>query len=242
MLDLPSELILIIMQASYPLDAMQLKYTCKYLSDFTPTYVGCKYKIGNVFEISSDLGELDSAQLSLFGHINLIKRSKHLNECLMGACVGGQRSVIDLVISLGANDFIMALVCACNGGHKNIVQMIMDISLHKTCTVGYNDGLYGACRGKQLDLIEWMIELGADNLNYGLGGACDGGHMDIAVMMVELGARGFNTGLNSACCGGHIELAQYMVQLGADKFDEALERAKIYGHKDLIEWLSGLIG
>ena len=47
----------------------------------------------------------------------------------------------------------------------------------------WNDGLYGACRGGNLDIVRLMINKGANYWNDGLCGACRGGHMNIVQLM-----------------------------------------------------------
>ncbi len=59
----------------------------------------------------------------------------------------------------------------------------------------WNWGLYRACEGGHMDIVELMIERGATNWNWGLYGACEGGHMDIVKLMIERGATG-------CYCGG----------------------------------------
>ena len=78
-----------------------------------------------------------------------------------------------------------------------------------------NDGLYGACLGGHRDLVDLMIEKGADNWNWGLYSACLGGHRDLTVLMISKGANHWNLGLYYACQGGHRNLVDLMIQKGA---------------------------
>jgi len=77
----------------------------------------------------------------------------------------------------------------------------------------YNFGLYGACLGGHLDIINMMLQKGAD-VNYGLYGACLGGHLDLVNMMLQKGAD-VNWGLQGACLGGHLDLIKLMLEIGA---------------------------
>jgi len=82
----------------------------------------------------------------------------------------------------------------------------------------FNLGLRKACEWGDQDLVEWMIELGANYWQWGLCGACVGGHRDIAELMIEKGAdRGWGLwfGLEGACRGKHRDLAEWMIELGA---------------------------
>ena len=62
-----------------------------------------------------------------------------------------------------------------------------------------NDGLWGACEGGHIAIVNLMIANGADNWNGGLSGACGGGHADFANLMIAKGAN--NCGADS--CKGH---------------------------------------
>ncbi len=57
--------------------------------------------------------------------------------------------------------------------------------------------------------------LGYPDWNDGLYYACEGGHMDIVELMIERGATNWNDGLHNACCGGHIDIAKLMIEKGA---------------------------
>ena len=45
--------------------------------------------------------------------------------------------------------------------------------------------------------------------------ACYDGHVEIVEMMIQKGANDWNRGLHSACQGGHIEVVKMMIQKGA---------------------------
>ena len=43
----------------------------------------------------------------------------------------------------------------------------------------------------------------------------EGGHMNIVQLMIECGANDWNSGLSGACEGGHIVIVQLMIERGA---------------------------
>ena len=64
---------------------------------------------------------------------NLSKREVDYNYGLYGACIGKHKNVIDLMISKGANDFMLAYMGACEGGDMEIIKNIFQrikISAH----------------------------------------------------------------------------------------------------------------
>ena len=96
-----------------------------------------------------------------------------------------------------------------------------------------NNGLYGACRGGNLDLIKLMMTKGANDWNGGLYSACQGGHKEIIELMIAKGAYDWNGGLYSACQGGHKEIVELMIAKGADDYN--LYGGCRGGHKDIVE-------
>ncbi len=79
----------------------------------------------------------------------------------------------------------------------------------------WNDMMYGACLGGHMEIVNFMIEKGADNWNGGLYEACLGGHMEIVKLMIEKGADDSNREFHEACIGGHMEIAKFMIEKGA---------------------------
>ncbi len=76
-------------------------------------------------------------------------------------------------------------------------------------------GLYGACRGGHINIVNFLIEKRVDEWSWGLYGACKGGHMDIVKLMIEKGASDWCWGLWGACGGGHIDIVKLMIEKGA---------------------------
>jgi len=79
----------------------------------------------------------------------------------------------------------------------------------------WNNGLHGACRGGKMDMIQLMIDKGASDRNRGLEGACQSGDMDIVQLMIDKGASDWNRGLEGACQSGNMDLVQLMIEKGA---------------------------
>ena len=118
------------------------------------------------------------------GDYHLIVRLKRKYTSLYAVCQSGNIDVVNLMISLGAND--------------------------------WNGGLSGACIGGHLELAKLMISHGANDWNWGLRGACGGGHLELVNLMIFHGANDWNHGLRGACGGDHLELAKLMIYHGAN--------------------------
>lgn len=83
------------------------------------------------------------------------------------------------------------------------------------CGSHWNDGLYNACVGGDLDIINLIISKGANDWNTGLAGACNGGNLDIVNLMILKGATNWDNGLQGACDSGHLELVKLMISKGS---------------------------
>jgi hypothetical protein len=105
------------------------------------------------------------------------------NGALFGACRGGHKEIVELVIVRGANDWNNALYSACFGGHKEIVELIIARGANN-----WNNGLFGACVGGHKQIAELVIARGANDLNWALHNACRSGHKELVELMIALGA------------------------------------------------------
>ncbi len=131
--------------------------------------------------------------------------SQHLTEGLLGACHGGQKAVVEYLLSKGADDeynLSLGLRNACYGGHKELVDLMI---------------LKGVANGPKSPGDE------VKDFNRGLWGACEGGHLELAKLMVSKGANNFNEGLKSASCNGHKEIVELMLKCGATNLDKGIE-------------------
>jgi len=106
--------------------------------------------------------------------------------------------------------------------------LVSSLLLEKDIDVNF--GLQGACKGGHMDLVQLMIDKGANNWNEGLLASCLGGHKDLAQFMIDKGANDFNRGLHRACIGGHEHMVQMMIDNGAHEWEWGLEGACEGGH------------
>lgn len=97
--------------------------------------------------------------------------------------------------------------------------------------------LGAACYTANLEIIDYIIKLGASDFRLGLQKACKGGHMEIVKKMRKLGACNYNKGLVMSCIGDHIEIAELMIECGAKNLDYALEYACEYNRIELVKFL-----
>ncbi len=101
-------------------------------------------------------------------------------------------------------------------------------------------GLIGACEGGHLELVNMMLELGAQNYYEAIFYACKGGNIDIINIIFNSGVNDYNRGLYGACEGGHIEVVKMMILLGANNYNEGLRRACSYKHIEIAKLMISL--
>jgi len=89
---------------------------------------------------------------------------------------------------------------------------------------------------KNIDLINFFIQKGANNWNLGMVSAAEGGHKDLVQFFIQKGANNWNSGMVSAAEGGHKDLVQFFIQKGAKDWNLGMISAAKGGHKDLVQF------
>ncbi len=85
-----------------------------------------------------------------------------------------------------------------------------------------NIGLFYACRRGHKNIVELLLNKGANDFDSGLVNACYSGNREIIDLMLSKGADDFNDGLSYACEGGHIDVVKLMIDKGATDFTRGL--------------------
>ena len=92
-----------------------------------------------------------------------------------------------------------------------------------------------AAKGGHLNIVQLMLDKGADNFNWAMNSAAAGGHRDIVQLMLDKGANDFKRAMKYAALRGHIDIVQLMLDKGADNFNEAMSYAALGGHIDIVQ-------
>ena len=148
------------------------------------------------------------------------------------------KGIIDLQITelydqLPVNNHVLEYLCLKN--HRFLLSLLIKNDIHKTLNLNW--GLEGACQGGFKDLVQWMIDLGANYWEWGLWGSVQGGFKELAQMMIDHGASHWDAGLRAACEGGHREMVRMMIDLGANDWNWGLQGACKGGFKDLSQMM-----
>lgn len=206
-----------------------LKLYLKFDEDLTDTEIG---RYGFVYRMESDR-KYYVIGAAIANDRKLLDFLKHdcddyvfYGNCIAGALAGGHLELLkeaindpevnpfpyDFYAGMGGNmecinyipygeyseEFIEG---ACEGGHINLVK--------KNTT----DALMYACKGGNMDMVQHLIKLGANNWTAGLYGAYESGNLDIIKLMTDKATDvNWTTAFESACSGMHMELVKYIMK------------------------------
>jgi len=141
-------------------------------------------------------------------------------DAILWACKGGKRDIIDLIMTnITANwdkqritntIWLKAFEGACENGDPELVAQFQRKLLPKnrrlrrrrkaqTNAEIWNIGLRGACKGKNIDLVETMIQHGATDMNGALDSACATGYLPIIHILINNGANDWEGVFPNAC-------------------------------------------
>lgn len=99
------------------------------------------------------------------------------------ACKAGRLNVAKLMIENGANDWGWAIISVCSASLKVDIQILFDIirlivsnkeynhdhhSINNNVEFNWNEAMHNACRKGNLEIVQLMIEMGADEFRRGL--------------------------------------------------------------------------
>jgi hypothetical protein len=143
--------------------------------------------------------------------------------------------LLELYADCGLSDIKTIMYHACLHGHDSIVSDILEyistkirimsifdtnIDSSSMNTEVYNKGLYGACEGNNVELIERMITLGANDIVQGFFKACLGDSLDSVKYLINRCLIDINyldnyilQGILFSCVHNHINVGRYLLDL-----------------------------
>lgn len=125
------------------------------------------------------------------------------------------------------------ILIAAQRGNKEIVELLID---HVNVLI-YGFTMAYAAKGGHEDIVQMMLEKGADNYDDTMAYAALGGHLNIVDWMLWLGARDHNTAMVYAAAGGHREIVRLMLSLGANSYNQTMAAAAKRGDEEIVQWM-----
>lgn len=146
-----------------------------------------------------------------------------LNNELIKAAKFGQIELCNFFIDSGAEAINEAFYNACVGGYYDLAVNLININASVnekkkiTSDLNYNLGMSGAAKNGSLELINLMIESGANNFDTCLLIAAKNNNLDITKIMVEKISKleisnNFYESFNTACTNDSAEVIRYFCE------------------------------
>jgi ankyrin repeat protein len=167
------------------------------------------------------------------------------DDVLRGAAKGGRQDLVDWALSNGAYITQITLSAAAEGGDWDILnqliqqtdrQELFNIETKERMSVeeNYNYIMERAAYAGNQNIVEHMLQLGANDYNKALIEASREGHIDIVNLMLSLGADDLNSALGVASRHGHRDIVNLLLSRGADNYNWAMMQAALRGHRDIV--------
>lgn len=180
-------------------------------------------KIGDKTEIDISQALFDACE---GGHIEAINElinkfteigGKDWDSGLRGASSGGHLAIVKMMIEKGATGFNSALNFAVLDGNKNVFDFLIDkIDPDKSLNIPFRK----ACVGGNLEIVQALIDRGADDWNGGVKSLYSG--LDEGLQVGEIYHR------------DHVEILKLLIGKGADK---GIVKGNKIPHRELLEYL-----
>jgi ankyrin repeat protein len=171
----------------------------------------------------------------------LLKGARNLNGGLLGACHNGHIDIADYFIKKGASNLDEAFEEACQNNNTDILDYLIEKGANNFENGFVIASEYGKMDLVKYFIDKRLIGNISEIINSALCGACLNGHIDMVNYLVENGANDFEGAFEDACYGGHLDMVEYIVEnYGANNFAEIIQEVFIE-NRYVIEYLEECI-
>lgn len=108
---------------------------------------------------------------------------------------------------------------------------------NKDLLTNYNIALCYACHFERIDIVKYLISIGANDWNDGLVSACNSGNVELVNFMIHKGATDWNGGIRASATYGKIKITEIMLQHKPSNLSQGLLLAGLHGHIDIAQLL-----
>lgn len=164
------------------------------------------------------------------------------------ACQSGDLKMVNLIVSrypeVYKSNLKSGFLGACRGGNRDVVDFMLKKSKAQhltTSTRVLNQGFRIACEKGHVELVRYLVSIGADDYNEALFHGCKSGNQELIDYLVSLGANNWNRALAGACKGGHLYLVKKFVDRGAKVTNECIINALDEHKYEIVEYLAGIL-
>jgi ribosomal protein L25 (general stress protein Ctc) len=187
---------------------------------------------------------LDLPRRPFHTYINIFQRgqdlvSEHVDK--HHVCAYLAENGYDTLVYLMIDDLWIhrrVLLSSIEGGHIGMVEELLTSPRFSNIAYRYYEELMGwAGYYGHLNIVEYMIKLGANDYGELFIYAARNNHMHIVDFALKSGAINYNTIMRAmvgAAESGHLEMVNKMLELGANNYDEGMIKAAVYGHVRIV--------
>jgi len=181
------------------------------------------------------------------------------DEALTTATIVDDIDIVKLLITY-TKDVLIAIILAARRGHIDILKVLLsvntddildevmreaaannhiDIVLYvlELGAKDFDDAMVYAAKGGHIDVVQLMLDYGATNVNETMYNAAEAGFIDIVKLMLVYKASEIDEALISAATGGHLEIIKYLVSIGAKDYENSIYKAALNGHLEVVQYL-----
>ena len=134
----------------------------------------------------------------------------------------GKRRIVDYLLDNKKIDLTGVAFSAIEGNETGIFDDVVKRGFRRDL---YNDALLLAARNGSNQIIDRLVNLGANNLNAALMEAVEEGKFRTVNQLIDLGANRLNEALLQASYRGYIKTIELLIEKGANNLQEALKIA-----------------
>lgn len=143
------------------------------------------------------------------------------NTCLYLATNFNNYEIFKLMLENGKGKCIfnlqLQLNAACTEGHLSLVKELISLSkdgtYYKNNKYDLNTSMYKASENGHIDVVLYLLSLGANNFNYSMKNASWGGHLDVIKEMISNGADDFESARVNAIRGNQPDIVEFYDEL-----------------------------
>jgi hypothetical protein len=160
------------------------------------------------------------------------------HDTIKGLGAGGHITLIDKMLVDDSDLLWAAFIGACSSGDTKCARQLIERGVD--CDGG-KLGLFHACVGHHIDIIDMIHAQKWYYPNHGLWGACYGGHMELALSFIGAGADNMIGGLYNACSGGHLNIAKLILSHGIDDYTMGFNIACVNNRLEIVKYIIAVI-
>ena len=186
-----------------------------------------------LLSIAARFGQIHCLQALINGGAD---KQRQLNAALNYAAGSGHIECVKFLLNTGATSVNSALELASEGGHAKCVDVLIDNGANSFHDALYFTAIEGHTECMRI-LLSKGSPIEAKQLNGNLNDAAYKGNADILQLLIDHGANDLNQATWTSALRGHSECLRVLIRNGAKELEEPLNGAAMKGHTECLKIL-----